>query len=314
MKKNKIPLIVITGATGIGKSALAMELAQEINTELISADSRQIYKEFNIGTAKPTLEEQNLVKHHMIDIREPQENFTVAEYIEEVTPVIEDVYKRNKVPLMVGGTGLYVKSVIEGFSIPRVEPLPELRKELKEQAEKFGNAFLYQKAMDIDPESTSKIHENDIFRVVRILEIFEQTGKAMSSLKARSNEPIYDLIYVGLDLDREILYERIGLRVEKMFEEGLLKEVEQIIEKYGKDLPLLQTINYREVKSFLLGEITFEEAKELMKKDTRNFAKRQLTWFRQDKNLIWKEIRDYDDIKTIISYIKEKMIEKNMIF
>jgi len=312
MKENKIPLIVITGATGIGKSALAMELAQEINTELISADSRQVYKDFDIGTAKPTLEEQSLVKHQMIDIREANENFTVAEYIQEVTPVIENVYERNKIPLMVGGTGLYVKSVIEGFSIPKVEPLPEYRKELKEQAEQFGNSYLYKKAMEIDPESASKIHENDVFRVVRILEVFERTGKAMSSLKSRSSEPIYNLISICLDMDRELLYKRIGLRVEEMFECGLLKEVEQIIEKYGKDLPLLQTINYKEVRNFLLGETSFEEAKELMKKSTRNFAKRQFTWFRQDKNLVWKEISSRDDIKNIISYIKEEMKEKNI--
>lgn len=303
----KIPLIVIAGPTGIGKSALAMELAQKLKTDIISADSRQIYKDFDIGTAKPSIEEQKLVKHHLIDICEPVNKFTLAEYSALAKPLIENIYKSGKIPLLVGGTGLYIKSIIEGFSIPEVEPLYELREKLKKEAEEYGNKRIFERASQIDPEAMKKIHENDLFRIIRVLEVFEGTGKTISSLRKKSVESIYRLIYVGLELEREKLYERIGFRVEKMIQEGLVEEVSGLMNKYGHELPLLVTINYREIKDFILSKSTLEEAKELMKKDTRNFAKRQLTWFRNDPLITWKKLENYSDISSVIDSIVEQL-------
>jgi len=301
--EKKIPLIVIAGPTGIGKSMLAMELAQKLGTDIISADSRQIYRDLDIGTAKPSAEEQKLVKHHMIDWCAPTTTFTVAEYTSLVKPLIESIYQSGKIPLMAGGTGLYIKSLIEGFTIPEVEALPEFRQKLTEEAQHSGNQVLYERAKSIDPEAMLKIHENDLFRIIRVLEVYESSGKPFSSLKKRSAELQYDLTYIGLDLEREKLYHRIGLRVDKMIDGGLPDEVKMIIEKYGNDLKLLKTINYREIRDFIKGDTSLEEATELMKKDTRNFAKRQLTWFRNDPNIKWEKFESIDDVKRIIAKI-----------
>lgn len=306
----KIPLIIIAGPTGIGKSLLGMNIAEKLNTEIISADSRQIFRYFDIGTAKPSLEEQKQIKHHLIDIKSPEESFTVAEYIEMAKEIISDIYHRGKIPLMVGGTGLYIKSLIEGFSIPKVEPLPEYREELKLEAEKYGNKYLYDKARQIDPEAIEKIHENDLFRVIRILEVYKSSGKNLSSQRGRAEEMPYDIIYAGLNTDRELLYERIGIRVEQMVEEGLIKEVKFIMDKFGKDLPLLKTINYREIKEYILGVSSLEDARELMKKDTRNFAKRQLTWFRNDPHINWYKLDKKEDVKILCAEICEQALKK----
>lgn len=303
----KIPLIIIAGPTGVGKSFIGMELAKILKTPLISADSRQIYKYFDIGTAKPTLSEQKEIKHYMIDISEPTERYTVAQYNDDVTPLIKNIYDSGKTPLIVGGTGLYIKSIVQGFSMPQVEEQPELRKELKEKALEFGNTILYQEAMEVDPESASKIHENDLFRVIRILEVFKTTGKKLSDLRSKNDEPQYDLTYIGINCDRDELYKRIEDRVEVMIKDGLLDEIQSLIEKYGEDLPLLQTINYREPLEYLQGKISLEEAKELMKKNTRNFAKRQLTWFRNDPYITWQNLDSKDDKNKILEYILKKI-------
>jgi len=302
---DKIPLIVIAGPTGIGKSDLAMKLAEKINSELVSADSRQIYLDFDIGTAKPTKDEQNRVKHHLIDFVSPLENYTVAEYKKDCEQVINKIYTSGKVPIIVGGTGLYIKTVLHNYEIPEVEPNFELRKKLYQDALEKGNNYLYQIALKIDPFATEKIHENDLFRIVRIIEVFETTGKLLSQSQKRSEELAYRAMYIGLSIDRENLYQRINFRVEKMIDSGLVEEVKKIIENYGKDLKLLDTINYREIRDFLLGKMSLSEAKELMKKNTRNFAKRQLTWFRNEPHLIWQNIESPDYLKSVFAKIEE---------
>lgn len=302
-KQAKIPLIVIAGPTGIGKSYLGMQLAKKLDTPIISADSRQIYIDFDIGTAKPTLLEQKEVKHYMIDIANPVNTYTVSEYTAKVKPLIQKIYEAGKIPLIVGGTGLYIKTLIQNYSMPEIPPMQDLRDNLKKLAEEKGNDFLYEKAKEIDPLASSKIHANDLFRVIRILEVFESTGKKLSELQKRDDEPFYDLTYIGLDLDREKLYQRIESRVDKMIEDGLLDEVEFIMSKYGKDLPLLKTINYQEPRDFLLGNCTLDESKELMKKNTRNFAKRQLTWFRNDPFIAWKKAETMQDFDNILNFI-----------
>lgn len=306
MNNKKIPLIIIAGPTGIGKSLLGMELAQELKTDIISSDSRQLYKYFDIGSAKPSLVDRALIKHHIIDIWEPTLTFTVSDFVELVKPIVEDLYNKGKIPLIVGGTGLYIKALIEGFSIPRVEPAPEIREKLKKEAEEKGNKVLYERALQVDPISMQKIHENDLIRIIRVLEVFETTGKPISQVRAKEEESPYDLTYLYLDSDRDKLYERISLRVEKMFEEGLLEEVKSIIDQFGIDLPLLETINYREPKQYLLGKATLEETKELMKKNTRNFAKRQLTWFRNSEHIERRLFESQDDVKSI----KESILSK----
>lgn len=306
----KIPLVIIAGATGIGKSNLALSLAQELKTDIISADSRQIYIDFDIGTAKPTLEEQKIVKHHLIDICNPKDVFSLSQYTGEAKKIIQEIYEQKKIPLLVGGTGLYIKTLIQGFSVPEVPPKQELRDELTKKANLNGNKELYEIAKTIDPKAMEKIHENDLIRIIRVLEVYETTGKKFSELGTKSNEPIYDLIYIGLDLDREKLYKRIGLRVDKMVEEGLIDEVIHIINKYGSDLPLLKTINYREVKQYLDKELSLEDAKELMKKDTRNFAKRQLTWFRNDPYINFFNCENTSDIENIKGYIRNSLKDK----
>ncbi len=306
----KIPLIVIAGPTGIGKSNLAMYLAQKLDTDIISADSRQIYKYFDIGTAKPDINEQSLVKHHLIDVAEPQDIFTLAEYSQMAKDKINQIYNDKKIPLLVGGTGLYVKTIIQGFEVPEVPPDFELRNKLTAKAQLEGNQELYETASKIDPVAMLKIHQNDLIRVIRIIEIFETTGKKFSSLSKKSNESLYNLIYVGLDIEREKLYQRISDRVEKMIDMGLVDEVKNLIQKFGNDLPLLKTINYREIKDFLDGIISFEDAKELMKKDTRNFAKRQLTWFRNDPYITFLNSETEENLDKIKDYIMNQVNEK----
>lgn len=309
--KKKIPLIVIAGPTGIGKSSLAMSLAQDLSTDIISADSRQIYRDFDIGTAKPDNYEQALVKHHLIDIADPTENFTLAEYTERAKEVIDLVHNQNKIPMLVGGTGLYIKTLIEGFNVPEVGPNTELRKDLTEIASTSDGAkSLYEKALSIDPQAMLKIHQNDLIRVIRVIEVFETTGKQFSTLVKKESEPVYDLIYVGLDLEREKLYQRIGLRVDKMIELGLIDEVKNIINKYGNDLPLLKTINYREIKEYLEDKLTLDETKELMKKNTRNFAKRQLTWFRHDPYINFFKSEDQNDVQIVREHVLKQVSEK----
>lgn len=305
--KKKIPLVIIAGATGIGKSNLALSLAQELNTDIISADSRQIYTNFDIGTAKPNLIEQNLIKHHLIDICDPKEIYSLSQYTNQARKIIEEIYNKGKLPLLVGGTGLYIKTLIEGFSVPEVEPDHQLRKDLTEKAKNEGNNILYEMAREIDPKAMEKIHQNDLIRIIRVIEVYKNTGNKFSELGRKESEPVYDLTYVGLDIEREKLYNRIGLRVEKMVEDGLIEEVENIIKKYGAELPLLKTINYREIKQYLNKELTLDESKELMKKDTRNFAKRQLTWFRNDPYIKFFNCESNSDIEIIKKYIKSQI-------
>ncbi|MEK7433638.1 MAG: tRNA (adenosine(37)-N6)-dimethylallyltransferase MiaA [Cyanobacteriota bacterium] len=302
----KIPLVIIAGPTGIGKSYLGMEIAKKLSIPIISADSRQIYKDFNIGTAKPSLEEQKEVKHYMIDICEPTRTYTVSEYATEAKNIIEKIYEDGFIPMIVGGTGLYIKTIIQAYSMAEIPPLPEFREKMKLEAETKGNLFLYEKAMEIDPIATEKIHYNDLFRVIRVLEVFESKGEKLSSLQKKSSSPVYDITYIGLNIERENLYKRISDRVEKMFEMGLLDEIKFIMDKYGKDLPLLKTINYSEPKEFLLGNCSLDDSKELMKKNTRNFAKRQLTWFRNDPFINWHEVEKIEDFLPIIEYVSSK--------
>ena len=277
-------LIVICGATATGKSGLALELAQRLDTVIISADSRQVYREFDIGTAKPSVAEQKLVPHYLIDICDPTETLTLAEYQEQAQTLIiqHSQLNNSSPPLLVGGTGLYLKSVTKGLKIPRVSPQPELRSQLAS----LGQTQLYAFLEQVDRAAASKIHPNDRVRTIRALEVFYVTGQPISTQQGE-NPPDYPILHIGLDCDRDILEQRIAIRTNKMIELGLVEEVKNLCQKYGQDLPLLNTLGYAEIKQYLNGDISLAQAIELTVIHTRQFAKRQRTWFNNYPEIEW---------------------------
>ncbi|GFE71226.1 tRNA (adenosine(37)-N6)-dimethylallyltransferase MiaA [Chroococcus sp. FPU101] len=278
-------LIVICGATATGKTGLAIELAQKLNTVILSADSRLVYREFNIGTAKPFQEELELVPHYLIDICHPTQILTLADYQEQAQSLINSP-KINTVPLLlVGGTGLYIKSITRGLKIPRVSPNYELRSQL----ESLGQNQLYAFLSQVDPIATKKIHPNDQTRTLRALEVYYVTGKPISEQQGEY-PPNYPILQIGLECDLEQLQKRIEVRTDKMVKLGLVEEVEYLAKKYEWNLPLLDTLGYAEVKQYLQNEITLNEAKELTILHTRQFAKRQRTWFRAYPEIEWFDV------------------------
>ena len=312
MTDSKIPLVIIAGPTGTGKTEIAISVAQKINAEIIISDSRQIYKYFNIGTAKPTQHEKNSVPHHLIDICEPDYTYTVAEYQAAATDAINKIINKNKIPMMVGGTGLYIKAVVEGFKIPSIPPNEEIRKELKKLANQNGSLHLYEKLNKIDPLAASKIHQNDLFRIIRALEVFYVSGEPISNLWQKADDSPYELFYIGINTSKEILKERIKSRINNMIEEGLIDEVQSIIDKYSDSLPLLYTLNYREIIDLIKNKISLQEAKDLMFSNTKKYSKQQLTWFKADKRIVWYNIIDYNNIQDIIDNIYEVLVNNDL--
>ncbi|PSF39236.1 tRNA (adenosine(37)-N6)-dimethylallyltransferase MiaA [Aphanothece hegewaldii CCALA 016] len=302
-------LIVICGATATGKSGLAIELAQKLNTVILSADSRLVYQEFDIGTAKPSKEEQQLVPHYLIDICHPTETLTLADYQEKSQYLINSP-QLNKLPLLlVGGTGLYIKSITKGLKIPRVSPNEELRSQLQTLGQNQLYAFLSQ----VDPIATKKIHPNDQIRTLRALEVYYVTGKTISEQQGEY-PPNYPILQIGLECDPEHLQKRIEFRTEKMIELGLIEEVEYIGKKYGWDLSLLDTLGYAEVKQYLQNEISLIEAKELTILHTRQFAKRQRTWFRAYPEIEWFDINSNDLFEQVWQRIQDFLADISQTF
>lgn len=276
---NKV--IAIVGPTASGKTKMAIEMGQKLDTEIISADSRLVYKGFDIGTAKPTKEEQLLVKHHMIDVVEPEYDFSVADFADGASKVISELHAKNKVPIVVGGTGLYFRILLENYDMPRVEANPQLRAEL----ENLSNEELFEKLSNIDKISAEKIHQNNRVRVIRALEVSLTTGKPFSSIKG-VKENKYDVEWVFPEIEsREILYNRINIRVDMMIKDGLVDETKNLLLKHGRIKNLVNTIGYQEIIQYLDGNISIENAIEQIKQNTRRYAKRQLTWFRRNPNL-----------------------------
>jgi len=286
--KEEIRPLIILGPTAAGKSALAVELALKLNGEVVSADSMQVYRGMDIGTAKPTREERKGVPHHLIDIKDPDESWTVSDFLERAHELTAELAYEWKTPVIAGGTGLYLWSLLEGFSFPITPADRELRAEL----DKEPASALYAKLLNIDPDAASKIHPNDKKRIVRALEVFKLTGKPISSLQ-KTGELAHGLMgarLIGLDLPRDLLYQRINERVDRMIGAGLLDEVKGLKEKgYGRELPSIKALGYKEVLDHLEGIFSESEMIEELKKRTRNFARRQMTWFRR-----FKEVRWYD--------------------
>jgi len=294
-------LITICGATATGKSGVALALASRLQSSILSADSRLVYREFDIGTAKPTKVDRASVPHHLIDICDPTDTLTLAEYQQQAQKIIADVDFPVSPPLLlVGGTGLYLKSIVKGLKIPRVAPIPELRSQLVE----LGQSQCYQMLQQVDPLSTQKIHLNDSIRTLRALEVFYVTGRSISEQQGE-NPPHYPILQIGLDCDIDVLGDRIRHRTEQMLESGWLAEVEYLCQKYGCELPLLNTLGYQEMKQYLAGDIKLEEAKNLTVLHTRQFAKRQRTWFRAYPEIEWFDVSVPDLLERVWLRVEE---------
>lgn len=280
------PLIAVVGPTGVGKTEVAVALCRKVGGEVISADSRQIYKGMDIGTDKPSAEQRSLVPHHVVDVVDPDEEFTLAQYQELAYQAIDGVLARGRAPFLVGGTGLYVRAVLEGFSIPRVEPDAELRQRLMEEAEADGGASLFARLQEVDPEAANRIDPRNVRRVVRALEVFETSQQPISVLQRRKPPP-YRTLKVGLTMDREELYRRIDERVDSMVERGLVSEVEALLRKgYSEELPAMSGLGYRQVSLYLRGELDLPEAIRKIKSETHRFVRQQYKWFRVDDETI----------------------------
>ena len=290
----KPTVIVIGGPTASGKSKLGVELAKKINGEIISADSMQIYKDMDIGTAKITNEEMEGINHYMIDFLSPEERYSVSDYKENAEKCIEEILQKGKTPIIVGGTGLYIDSLIYGIEFAHEEIDTEYREELNKMAEEGKLEELYNKAIEIDPVAMEKISPNDKKRIIRVLEIYHKTGmtKTEQDIKSRENEVKYNYKVFAIDMDREVLYERINKRVDLMLDNGLIEEVEELLKKYKNFKTAMQGLGYKEVVEYLNGIVNKEEMIENLKRKTRNYAKRQLTWFRKNKDTVWLDGED----------------------
>ena len=299
-------VIVIVGPTCSGKTNLSLKLAQLIPSEIISADSRQFYKYLNIGTAKPTKFELQKVPHHLIDFLDPAENYDVSKFETDAGRIIDQVHKKNKTPIVVGGSGLYIKALIDGI-FETADKDEEYRKELLQKREEFGNDFLYEVLKKVDPESAFKMLPQNWKRVMRALEVFHTTGKPIwkhHQKQTRAKEKKYDFKQFGLNWDRKILYENIDRRVDWMIENGLVDEVKNIFNLgYGKTLNSLNTVGYKEIIQYLQGEISLDRAVELIKRNTRHYAKRQMTWFKKDNRIQWFSINDISELTQIANEI-----------
>ncbi|MCX7709640.1 MAG: tRNA (adenosine(37)-N6)-dimethylallyltransferase MiaA [Clostridia bacterium] len=300
-------VIVIVGPTASGKTKLSIELAKKMNGEIVSADSMQIYKYMDIGTAKPTEEEKEGIRHYLIDEVNPDEEFSVAKYQEMALEYIQQILEGGKFPIVAGGTGLYINSLLYNINFSETTVDWEYREELKKLAEENGNQFLHDRLKEVDPEAASRIHSNDIKRVIRALEVFKFTNKPISHHQelSRMIPPKYEFILIGLTMDRQKLYERINLRVDLMLENGLLQEIRKLIEMgYDKYSVAMQGIGYKELLAYLRGEMSYEEAVEIIKRESRRYAKRQLTWFRRLENIHWINLDEFSQTSEVLKNIE----------
>lgn len=302
---DKKPLIILTGPTASGKTELSVRLAKAINGEIISADSIQVYKYMDIGSAKVTAEEMDGVKHYLVDELNPRDEFNIYVFKEMAKKYTDEIYAKGKIPIIAGGTGFYIQSLLYDIDFSEEDNDKSYRMELMALAEEKGNEYIYNMLKETDPKSAEKIHFNNLKRVIRALEYHHLTGKLISEHNEEQRENIspYDFHYFVLNMDRDVLYDRINRRVDIMLEKGLVNEVKCLLDMgFERELTSMQGIGYREIISYLYGECTLEQAVESIKQNTRHFAKRQLTWFRREKSVNWV---NYEDFK----WDKEKMLE-----
>ena len=304
MKKRKV--IVICGPTASGKTRLSIELAKKIDAEIISADSMQIYKEMDIGTAKPTIEEMQGIKHYLLDFVSPSQRYSVAEYKKDAMRAIDEIIEKRKIPIVIGGTGLYINSLIYEIEYPDIEIDLDYREELEKIVETEGLGRLYEMARSIDVEAMEKVSQNDKKRICRVLEIYHATGKTKTQqeIESRKNAPKYDYLLFGIKMDRQKLYDRINKRVDIMIEEGLIDEVRKILKEYKEFPTAMQGLGYKEVAEYLNGKVSKEEMIDKIKMETRRYAKRQLTWFKRYENIVWLD--GLEDVQKNVNIIWEE--------
>ncbi|MEN8256549.1 MAG: tRNA (adenosine(37)-N6)-dimethylallyltransferase MiaA [Thermodesulfobacteriota bacterium] len=300
---DKQKIVVLAGPTGVGKTELSLGVADRFKAEIISMDSMQIYRYMNIGTAKATVAERARVQHHLVDYVEPDEAYHVSRFVADARQAIKDIASRDHLPMLVGGTGLYMQSLLEGvFEMPEIPA--EIRSQVRNELQECGNAKLYKELLHCDPQTAARIHENDSQRLARGIEIFRATGKSWTEHLADQNSEHgeFTVLKVGLQRDREELYQRINARVEIMVELGLLAEVEGLLKRgFGPDLPPMQSIGYRHMVNYINGSWCWEDALRLLARDTRHYAKRQFTWFGKDKAIHWFHPDDQQKIENLLS-------------
>lgn len=312
----KKPLIILTGPTAVGKTKISIKLAKAIDGEIISADSMQVYKHMDVGTAKIKPEEMDKVKHYLVDILDPKEEFNVVLFQKHAKNAMKEIHDKGKIPIVVGGTGFYIQALLYDINFEDSKEDVDYRSELEELAESKGSEFVHKKLEEVDPESARKIHPNNLKKVVRALEYYKETGEKISShnKEQRKKESPFNFSYFVLNDKREKLYERINTRVDQMIEEGLIQEVEKLLD-YGcsKDMISMQGLGYKEIIAYLEEEMTLEDAIYTLKRDTRHFAKRQITWFKREKEVTWvdKNKFDYDEneiLKVMLDELKIRHI------
>ena len=311
----KKPLIILTGPTAVGKTKVSIGLAKALNGEIISADSMQVYKYMDIGSAKIRPEEMQGVRHYLVDELEPDEEFHVVRFQQMAKQAMEEIYAKGKIPIVVGGTGFYIQALLYDIDFTENDEDTEYRKELEKLAKEKGTDSLHDMLKEVDPASAESIHANNVKRVIRALEFYKLTGQKISehNERERGKESPYEFCYFVLNDDRQLLYDRIDLRIDKMLEDGLLEEVTALKNKgYTKDMVAMQGLGYKEFLDYLNGACTLEEAIYILKRDTRHFAKRQLTWFRRERDVIWVDKNKYDHdedkiLNVMLSYVKERI-------
>lgn len=311
------PLVILTGPTAVGKTALSIELAKRIGGEIISADSMQVYRHMDVGSAKVTKEEMDGVPHHLIDVLEPSEDFNVVLFQKLAKQAMEEIRSRNRIPIIAGGTGFYIQAVLYDIDFTETEEDTEYREQLEQTAVREGPGVLHEMLKRVDPESASAIHANNIKRVIRALEFYRQTGRKISEHNEaeRQKQSPYNFLYYVITADRPVLYERIERRVDQMMEAGLLDEVKRL-KAMGltRDMVSMQGLGYKEILDYLDGRCTLEEAVYVLKRDTRHFAKRQLTWFRREKDVTWIPLEQFDgDRERALSWILEDLRDKGIV-
>ena len=316
MDKNMNPLIILTGPTAVGKTALSIGLAKAVDGEIISADSMQVYRKMNIGTAKIEPEEMRGVRHHLIDILDPAEEFNVVLFKKYALRAMKDIYSRGRIPIIVGGTGFYIQALLYDIDFEENDNDMSYREKLQNLADTHGNTFLYDMLAEVDPESAKKIHENNVKRVIRALEFYKKTGMKISEHNETESqkESPYNFEYFVLNDDRQKLYDRIDRRIDIMLEAGLLDEVKLLVsEGYSRELVSMQGLGYKEIIDYIQGRCTLDEAVYTLKRDTRHFAKRQITWFKREKHVTWVDKSEYDSESEILSFMLDRLREKEII-
>lgn len=313
---NNRPLIILTGPTAVGKTALSIGLAKAVDGEIISADSMQVYRKMNIGTAKIQQSEMQGVRHHLIDILDPGEDFNVVLFKKYALEAMKDIYSRGKIPVVVGGTGFYIQALLYDINFEDNDNDMSYRAELQTIAAEHGNSYIHDMLAGVDPESAEKIHENNVKRVIRALEFYKKTGTKISEHNEAESqkESPYNFEYFVLNDDRQKLYDRIDRRIDIMLEDGLLDEVRSLVDEgYSRDLVSMQGLGYKEMIDYIQERYTLDEAVYTLKRDTRHFAKRQVTWFKREKQVTWVNKNEFDSEADILSFMIERLREKEII-